>query len=1174
MLVKKINTADFFKASIKHMVRVPTLSCVMLFIGLLSSNYSFAQFPNECYVDGKTLTKVGSGSGTYFNYYNFSFPTLTIYSLWKQATGDKWELNVIISIIGGSSTETNYTSSLVFGRDCPAGSYTSVGAVTKTVTSSACTPCQIAIGSVTVNNPYCPNTSQGDITVGYSGKNQSYVTLAWTSTNGNGSATSTSSSSIVVQDQFKAGSYTFTLYDGSTAATCKTASFSRTFVDPDPTPTWTLTPHDLTCYESSDGSITASVSMTRPPYTYKWSGPSGYSSTAASLTGLSAGGYFVTITDDCGLSYSKSTVVGTPDFLTVSILSYNNVTCNGENDGSVTVAATGGTTGYSYAWSGGGTDATKTGLSPGGHTVTVTDFNHCSSIRSVTITQPNTLTCSTNQTNISCNGANDGIATVVPIGGTTSYNYNWTGGGANATISSLAPGAYSVTVTDFNSCTSICSVTITQPTILTTTISQTNISCNGANDGTATVTASGGTTNYSYAWSGGGTDATKTGLSPGGHSVTVTDFNQCTSIRYVTITQPLPFEGDAVVTEHVICNGGNNGAVEVTCIGCSAPSYLWDGPGSFTSTDQNLSGLKAGKYSVTITDLCGIYSELLTITQPKKVKAICSTTSPSCKGDGDGTASVTASEGTGPYSYLWSSGQSTSTITGLTAGSYEVTVTDDCHSVTCIATVEEPDKFIAYCIVSRYGQYNIACKGASNGSIEVITIGGNAGPGTTYSWNPSSFSGDYLTNLDKGQYYITVSDPKGCKSNIGPIVMAEPATAISVGSISQTEVKCYGGADGSATIAVSGGSGNYSYLWNNGQKSASATGLSAGTYSVTINDNGGCAQTNSVVVTEPTQLTISPVVFNVDCYGKGQGEIYLNTNNATPNYSYQWFGADFNGKIYSSSSKDKWLNRKAGNYCVTITDANGCDLTECFEVQQPTQLLATVNTITKPNCNGGSDGSVTMDISGGRPSYTYNWSNGASTKDINLIPADKYYLTVTDGNDCILKKTIIVREPNLLTLASSVVNPSCGSTDGSITISPNGGTGSKSYNWSGTNASGKKANNLAAGAYSVTVTDNNGCEAILNETLICFIPKAVNSNELTDLQVFPNPTFGSLTISIANGFKGDKAYITDITGKIIEEKTLWGKEESLDIGLRENGTYFILLEIDGVVLQKRIVLIN
>ncbi|MGL4585394.1 MAG: SprB repeat-containing protein, partial [Flavobacterium sp.] len=245
------------------------------------------------------------------------------------------------------------------------------------------------------------------------------------------------------------------------------------------------------------------------------------------------------IISGCGADEIKKATLSITSVLKVTT-SKTDVSCNGGSDGTASVSVLGGTTPYRYVWSTGATTQSITGLAEGTYTVTAIDANNYASTETFTVIQPTALTAITSKTDVSCNGGSNGTATVIPSGGAGGYTYSWApSGGTAATATGLVPGIYTVTVTDANACVITRTFTITQPTALTATMSQTNVSCNGRSDGTASVTTLGGTGTYTYSWyPSGGTAATATGLAPGIYTVTVTDANSCTTTATAIITEP------------------------------------------------------------------------------------------------------------------------------------------------------------------------------------------------------------------------------------------------------------------------------------------------------------------------------------------------------------------------------------------------------------------------------------------------------------------------------------------------------------------------------------------------------------------------------------------------------------------------------------------------------------
>jgi len=424
----------------------------------------------------------------------------------------------------------------------------------------------------------------------------------------------------------------------------------------------------------NDGSATAGASGGATPYNFQWSN----GATTATISGLITGVYTVTVVDNLTAMDTASVTITEPTVVMASAVVDNNVTVNGGNDGQATASGSGGVGSYTYAWSDGQTTATATNLFASVYSVTVTDGNGANDVAMVTITEPTAVTASAVvDNNVTVNGGNDGQATASGSGGVGSYTYAWSDGQTTATATNLFASVYSVTVTDGNGGNDVAMVTITEPTAVTASaVVDNNVTVNGGNDGQATASGSGGVGSYTYAWSDGQTTATATNLSASVYSVTVTDSNGGNDVAMVTITEPTAVTASAVVDNNVSINGGSDGQATASGSGgVGSYTYLWSN-GQTTATATNL---MASTYNVTVTDANGGNDVAsVTITEPDVLLATITTvTDESLPGAADGSATVTASGGTPPYGYLWSNGGTTATITGLTAGTYTVTVTDD-----------------------------------------------------------------------------------------------------------------------------------------------------------------------------------------------------------------------------------------------------------------------------------------------------------------------------------------------------------------------------------------------------------------------------------------------------------------------------------------------------------------
>ncbi len=542
-----------------------------------------------------------------------------------------------------------------------------------------------------------------------------------------------------------------------------TATTTLTISEPAEPLLATYTVEHVICHDGNTGSATISTTGGTPPYHYLWSN----GSTDKTAAGLQAGLYDVEITDANGCRFELFYIEITQpeEALTAHITSKTNPLCQGSNNGSASIEASGGTPPYQYLWSNGDTEETATGLTAGTHYVTVTDANGCSTKVSLMLTDTSVITVTlSNKINVSCFGENNGQATVTASGGTPPYTYLWDDPDAQttATAYNLTAGQYSVTVTDDNGCESSTMVEITQPLLLVAeTASISMVSCHGSSDGSATVYATGGLTPYTYLWndSDNQTTATASNLEAGTYTVSVTDANGCQAEAIAVIAEPEQPVSATYNIEDVLCYGQSTGSISLQPEGGTKPySYLW----SNGQAGQTAYNLEAGIYSVTITDAMGCTLELtdLQVFEPYEPLAagISQVTNIDCAGNQNGSISVTASGGTPPYQYLWNNGATTATITGLAAGTYHVTVTDENNcSYSLEQHITEPQEMLIMDIVVR----DVVCKEDSLGSIDYTITGGV--PPYEYLWNNGKTTRG-LYNMPGGFYEVTIRDMNGCET--------------------------------------------------------------------------------------------------------------------------------------------------------------------------------------------------------------------------------------------------------------------------------------------------------------------------------------------------------------------------------------------------------------------------
>ena len=764
--------------------------------------------------------------------------------------------------------------------------------------------------------------------------------------------------------------------------------------------------------------------------------------------------------------------------LTMSVTSQTNVNCFGASTGSASISTAGATGPYSYTWTPGNlSGSSQSALSAGTYTIAIKSTDNCPGTGTLTITQPTAaLNAVISATTITGCGASTGGATVTASGGTPSYTYAWVpSGGTTAGVSNLAAGNNTVTVTDSKGCTKTAVANITTaggPTL--SVASQTNVNCFGANTGTATVNPTGGTGPYTYTWTPGNLSGiSQTTLAAGTYTINVKDANQCTGTTTLTITQPTAALAASIsATTTTGCGSSTGGATVTASGGTSGYTYSWTPSGGNT---PGVSNLGSGSNSVTVTDAkgCTVTTVANITTAGGPTLSVTSQTNVACFGASTGTATVAGAGGTGPYTYTWNPGNLTGpSQTGLAAGTYTINVAD---AALCAGSgtvlITQPASSLTANITATT---TTGC-GASTGGATVTASGGT--PSYTYSWIPSGATGTGATGLSAGNNTVIVVDANSC--TVAAVANITTAGGPTLSVASQTNVNCFGASTGTASINATGGTGTITYTWMPGNLSGSSqTGLSAGTYTINATDANSCASTTTVLITQPT-ASLSGVISNTIAPGCGlsNGSASVTASGGTPTYSYNWSP---NGGTTPSVS-----NLSSGNSTVTVTDAKGC--TTSLVVTLTSLSGPTVSVVSQASvaCLGGNTGTATVNSSGGSGPYTYTWSPGNLTGATQTsLSAGIYTITVKDANQCTGTETLSIIQPTAgVTGTISTTPTGCGTSVGSATVTANGGTPAYTYSWGPTAGAGTSISGLAAGSYSVIITDSKGCKVTVNTSI-------------------------------------------------------------------------------------------
>ena len=886
------------------------------------------------------------------------------------------------------------------------------------------------------------------------------------------------------------------------------------------------------CKGDYSGYLIADAGGGFAPYTYIWStslsgviqtSPNAYNTDT--LHDLSSGIYLLDIVDHFGCTVSQTSyTVNEPiqPLVLDTIYLIDSIACFGDNDGRALGVKSGGDPSYIYLWDNGESTLLANNLTSGYHTLSVVDDRGCEVLDSIYIPESSEIISSlVIEESISCYGSTNGIVSVSTVGGYPLYLYSWSNNqpldtGIVDTAFGLSYGVYSLTTEDSLGCSVVDSVYLSEPGLLTMEAKELSwISCNGILDGLAFSVAYGGTLPYTFVWDNNQIGDTVNTLSPGLHTVIVTDARGCVASDTVLIHEPPLLTVGISVLDSVYCNGVNTGSLAAYVLGgtpfvgaSSLYTYLWDDALQASQTTAIATNLSADVYTVVVTDFRGCTAiattDITSVTNTMSVSAI--STNVSCYGSADGSTSVFASGGHAPYSYNWvgNNGLSLSilsSIQSLLAGTYSVTVSDtnNCTRNTSVDIIEPLG--ILFDIA---GSLDESCVGACDGLIYINSLSGGTSPYSALLTNnltglvtQHAIQSNTILDVCSGAYTISLTDANECSSSV----------------------------------------------------------LFSGNNQAIVNS----------VVTLPTP-SIS-LVNNILCYGSGTGELMVISPD--PNYTYIW--EDLSDPTFNSSSAIA-SNLFAGNYIVTVqyTDSLGQLLTGC-NVSSDTLILLdgaeifiTETLHTDVLCHGDNTGVISVFASGGSgANYTYTWnpSQATNTTLVNLL-AGNYTLTIEDGNNCEQSSAFTIVEPQALNVNITQ--------NGYVltTSNPTGGIAPYSYSWreqSQPNVhlqAGVSYNVYSTGTYYLQVTDGNGCE--MNSNSFEYIETGISQVSFDIvLSIYPNPFKDETTVDFGRVVNQASVRVVDVFGKLIEEHSILNTDKH--ILKRENkasGIYFVEIEVE------------
>lgn len=991
-----------------------------------------------------------------------------------------------VTVLGGNNPPYSYQWNDPFLQVTPTA--TNLCSGTWTVTISDAGICDTTISfplinpalvnaNATISNILCFGDCTGSVTLNPSGGTAPY-TVTWS----DGQFGNTASNLCV-------GAITASITDGNGC----TKDTTITITQPTQVVINSSFSNNSTC-GVCNASATVNVAGGVPGYTYDWNPDPAAGEGTNNATGMCPGVVSCTVTDlnGCVLveTFPISDINGE-----VLTMSSTDASCFGVCDGTADASYICGDPACTQEWFDAGTGLTTgvtssniTNLCAGDFFIEVINNSACVSVGVVTISSPTQIIDNAVTTPVTCNNGSDATITLTPAGGSgAGYTFIWTpvppnGQGTNQALN-IGPGVWSVDITDSDGCTQTYAYNVTNPTPITITATPTDPSCAANCDGMISALVAGGYGGYTYQWTTGGapipgaTNSLVTNLCSGNYNLDVTDLNGCTvNMPFdVTLSEPVPVSSPISGTD-VLCFGDCSGTAAVNPSG-GFPPYLvnWydSGTGALIGqTGNNATNLCTGDYFAVITDNngCNFTTPDQTINQPTQLTSNLSLTDASCFGFCNGTGNLALAGGTLPYTYEWLDimgnpivGGTNAVVNNMCEGNYTVEGIDanGCSTGIQFAVIGGFPE-----ITGNVFSNNANC-GVADGNATVFANGGN--PPFSYQWMDALMTplpgetNSILNNVFAGTYFVVVTDQNGCSQIFQADISNFSSTTITFDSV--VDPSCAGSADGSISITVSSLNPPLQYTWNPGGIVAEdPTGLTAGTYTVQVTDAMGCINFYNTTLNDPAPITAITSSLPSDC-GQCNGSISLVTGGGTGALSVIWNNGLAGNAISGLCS---------GVYEAQITDGNGCILMQPVDVANTGGLTGdlVINAIT---CAGSCDGQATVSGIGGTAPYQYQWLHDGSTNNIqSALCAGTYFVTITDLTGCSVNVQVDMQDPNPITATATITNPDCMASNGSISVVSANGNLPHSYSWN-TGPFTPAIGGLAAGVYTLTVTDASGC---------------------------------------------------------------------------------------------------
>ncbi len=620
-------------------------------------------------------------------------------------------------------------------------------------------------------------------------------------------------------------------------------------------------------------------------------------------------------------------------------------------------------------------------------------------------------------TNDDCAQKGTGSIILEIVAGEPPFTYLWDNGSNTPDLMDIVAGTYQCVITDGEMCSMETEIfTVTEENNIGINISSMVApSCFGQTDGNLTASAMGGMEPYMYTWSDGFMEAEHPNLAAGSYYVIANDSLGCLSDTFfVTLQADGAIEGDISFMLDIRCHGGGDGILRVDALsGVSPFSYIWE-----TGEDtQQIGNLSSGNYTCTITDAqgCKAIVEAQMLEPTELISSIISQENVLCSGEHTGSIKTNIEGGKAPYSFAWSSGQATDDIFDLTAGDYQLTVTDAnaCTVVSEQVVISEPTLMEAVVDSALFAK----CILSTNGYLSVQTVGGI--PNYNYFWSSTDLDSFVLEDISPGIYSVTITDENNCKTTVNNFKLESEALPLEIILTTDGVNLCFNDQNVAIVASTSDAKAPIDYNWSSGNQtvtdhlSDTLTEVSAGRYTITVTDIEGClgiSDTLEIASGDPISVEILEKTNNT-CHDDTVGILSVVGHGGASPYMYNWDSGQAGSVIDHLTT---------GNYIVTIIDNNGCT-----KVSQSISISSTplfvIDAVIEPTHADMNIGSITLDILGGTPPYHIIWPDGIATED-NLeateLPAGEYNITISDVNEC---DTIFLA---IVDLSNAVVDPS------------------------------------------------------------------------------------------------------------------------------------------------------